>query len=34
VPGPNFGASGAGFIRLAMVPTLADCKKAIAAWPA
>jgi succinyldiaminopimelate transaminase len=34
VPGPNFGPSGAGFIRLAMVPTLADCKKAVAAWPA
>jgi len=34
VPGPNFGSAGAGFIRLAMVPTLDDCKKAIAAWPA
>jgi acetylornithine aminotransferase len=33
VPGNNFGPSGAGFIRLAMVPTLADCRKAIAAWP-
>jgi acetylornithine/N-succinyldiaminopimelate aminotransferase len=33
VPGPNFGPSGAGFIRLAMVPTLEDCKKAAAAWP-
>jgi acetylornithine aminotransferase len=33
VPGNNFGPSGAGFIRLAMVPTLADCQKAIAAWP-
>jgi acetylornithine/N-succinyldiaminopimelate aminotransferase len=34
VPGPNFGPSGAGFIRLAMVPTLEDCKRAIEAWPA
>lgn len=34
VPGPNFGPSGKGFIRLAMVPTLEDCKKAMAAWPA
>jgi len=34
VPGPNFGPAGQGFIRLAMVPTLEDCKKAIAAWPA
>jgi succinyldiaminopimelate transaminase len=33
VPGPNFGPSGAGFIRLAMVPTLGDCKEAVAAWP-
>jgi acetylornithine aminotransferase len=33
VPGPSFGPSGQGFIRLAMVPTLEDCKKAIAAWP-
>ena len=33
VPGNNFGPSGAGFVRLAMVPTLADCQKAIAAWP-
>jgi len=33
VPGPSFGPSGAGFIRLAMVPTLEDCKKAVAAWP-
>lgn len=33
-PGPFFGPSGAGFIRLAMVPTLEDCKKAIARWPA
>jgi acetylornithine/N-succinyldiaminopimelate aminotransferase len=33
MPGPSFGPSGAGFIRLAMVPTLEDCKKAVAAWP-
>jgi len=33
VPGPNFGPSGAGFIRLAMVPTIEDCKKAISVWP-
>jgi acetylornithine/N-succinyldiaminopimelate aminotransferase len=33
VPGPNFGSAGEGFVRLAMVPTLEDCKKAIAAWP-
>jgi acetylornithine/N-succinyldiaminopimelate aminotransferase len=33
VPGPNFGPSGKGFIRLAMVPTLDDCKKAVSAWP-
>jgi acetylornithine aminotransferase len=34
VPGPAFGAEGAGFIRLAMVPTLQDCQAAVAAWPA
>ena len=34
VPGTQFGAEGAGFIRLAMVPTLADCAAAIEAWPA
>jgi len=33
VPGPSFGLEGQGFIRLAMVPTLADCQKAIEAWP-
>ncbi len=33
VPGNRFGPTGAGFIRLAMVPTLDDCKKAISAWP-
>ena len=34
VPGNSFGPSGEGFIRLAMVPTLSDCKAAIEAWPA
>jgi acetylornithine aminotransferase len=34
VPGTSFGAEGAGFIRLAMVPTLADCESAVAVWPA
>ncbi|HEY2028024.1 MAG TPA: succinyldiaminopimelate transaminase [Myxococcales bacterium] len=33
VAGTQFGREGAGFIRLAMVPTLDDCKKAAAAWP-
>jgi acetylornithine aminotransferase len=33
VPGPAFGAEGKGFIRLAMVPTLADCRAATEAWP-
>ncbi len=33
-PGTFFGPSGAGFIRLAMVPTLEDCQRAIALWPA
>jgi acetylornithine aminotransferase len=33
VPGNSFGPSGEGFIRLAMVPTLADCNAAIEAWP-
>ncbi len=34
VPGPSFGPEGEGFIRLAMVPTLEDCKRAVEAWPA
>jgi aspartate/methionine/tyrosine aminotransferase len=34
VPGPSFGPSGKGFIRLAMVPTVEDCKRAIEVWPA
>jgi acetylornithine aminotransferase len=33
VPGTQFGREGQGFIRLAMVPTLADCAGAAAAWP-
>jgi acetylornithine aminotransferase len=33
VPGSSFGAEGKGFIRLAMVPTLADCRAATEAWP-
>jgi LL-diaminopimelate aminotransferase len=33
VPGPQFGAEGKGFIRLAMVPTLADCRSAADLWP-
>jgi acetylornithine/N-succinyldiaminopimelate aminotransferase len=33
VPGPAFGSEGKGFIRLAMVPTIADCRAAIEAWP-
>ena len=33
-PGRIFGVEGAGFgyIRIAMVPTLDECKKAISAW--
>jgi acetylornithine aminotransferase len=34
MPGTSFGPAGAGFIRLAMVPTLQDCAAAISAWPA
>jgi aspartate/methionine/tyrosine aminotransferase len=34
VPGTSFGAEGAGFIRLAMVPTVDDCKSAVKVWPA
>jgi succinyldiaminopimelate transaminase len=33
VAGTTFGREGAGFIRLAMVPTLADCKAAADIWP-
>jgi len=32
MPGTQFGAEGKGFIRLAMVPTLADCRAAVQAW--
>ena len=34
VPGTAFGAEGAGYIRLAMVPTVADCQAAVQVWPA
>ncbi len=34
VAGSVFGAEGAGFIRLAMVPTLDDCRAAVQLWPA
>jgi acetylornithine aminotransferase len=34
VPGTQFGSEGQGFIRLAMVPTPADCRAAVAVWPA
>ncbi|HMC33968.1 MAG TPA: aminotransferase class I/II-fold pyridoxal phosphate-dependent enzyme [Myxococcales bacterium] len=34
VDGTQFGREGKGFIRLAMVPTVADCRAAIEAWPA
>ena len=29
-----FGAGGEGFFRLALVPSLADCSRALAMWPA
>jgi acetylornithine aminotransferase len=28
-PGSYFGAAGAGFVRLALVPSLADCERAV-----
>ena len=31
--GTFFGREGEGYIRLAMVPTVADCKRAIERWP-
>jgi len=34
VSGTQFGAEGEGFIRLAMVPTVADCRAAVEVWPA
>jgi acetylornithine/N-succinyldiaminopimelate aminotransferase len=34
VAGTSFGAEGAGYIRLAMVPTLEDCRAATQLWPA
>lgn len=33
VPGTQFGGEGKGFVRLAMVPTLADCRAATEIWP-
>jgi acetylornithine/N-succinyldiaminopimelate aminotransferase len=33
VPGPQFGQEGTGFIRLAMVPKLEDCRAATDLWP-
>jgi len=33
-PGGFFGAGGEGFFRLALVPSLADCTRALAIWPA
>ncbi len=32
-PGGFFGAGGAGWFRLALVPTVAECHEALAAWP-
>jgi succinyldiaminopimelate transaminase len=34
MPGPMFGPSGTDYIRLAMVPTVEDCRRAVEAWPA
>ncbi|WP_119065580.1 succinyldiaminopimelate transaminase [Rubrobacter indicoceani] len=31
-PGRSFGTGGAGYIRVALVPTVRDCERAIAAW--
>ncbi|MGI8649148.1 MAG: succinyldiaminopimelate transaminase [Rubrobacter sp.] len=31
-PGRSFGAGGAGYIRVALVPTVEDCRVAIEAW--
>ena len=33
VEGTQFGREGKGFVRLAMVPTVADCRAAIEVWP-
>jgi aspartate/methionine/tyrosine aminotransferase len=33
MPGSMFGPSGADYIRLAMVPTVEDCRRAVEAWP-
>ncbi|MGC4000531.1 MAG: succinyldiaminopimelate transaminase [Anaeromyxobacter sp.] len=33
-PGTAFGAAGEGYVRVSLVPTLAECDEAIAAWRA
>ena len=33
MPGSSFGPSGAGYVRLAMVPTVDDCRRAVESWP-
>jgi acetylornithine aminotransferase len=33
MPGAMFGPSGADYVRLAMVPTVEDCSRAVEAWP-
>jgi succinyldiaminopimelate transaminase len=33
MPGSMFGPSGTDYIRLAMVPTVEDCSRAVEAWP-
>jgi acetylornithine/N-succinyldiaminopimelate aminotransferase len=33
MPGSQFGVEGEGFIRLAMVPTVDDCRSATEVWP-
>jgi aspartate/methionine/tyrosine aminotransferase len=33
VPGTQFGQEGTGYIRLAMVPKLEDCRAATELWP-
>jgi aspartate/methionine/tyrosine aminotransferase len=33
MPGSSFGPSGAGYVRLSMVPTVEDCRRAVEAWP-
>lgn len=33
-PGRSFGAAGAGWMRLALVPTVRECERAVASWGA